>query len=115
MNPTTPEYKPQLDAAANAIDQDDRELLRASIEPVVFETADRLEMWLMQAWSNETLERTEACISRALEMDDSHPIALAGLAWVRGVKQLAADQWAAKQQAEDAARPASRRRSPTAS
>lgn len=99
-------YDASLDEAACAIAADNRGLIRTALESVLATSSDRVEMWLMRAWSCDSLQETEIAIQQALEIEPNNEIAVAGLNWIHGIQELAEFQLAAKRNAEEVQRQA---------
>lgn len=99
-------YDASLDEAASAIAADNRGLIRTALESVLATSSDRVEMWLMRAWSCDSLQETEIAIQQALEIEPNNEIAVAGLNWIHGIQELAEFQLAAKRNAEEVQRQA---------
>lgn len=99
-------YDASLDEAASAIAADNRGLIRTALESVLATSSDRAEMWLMRAWSCDSLQETEIALQQALEIEPNNEIAVAGLNWIHGIQELADFQLAAKRNAEEAQRQA---------
>ncbi|MEM7454048.1 MAG: response regulator [Planctomycetota bacterium] len=102
MNSDKVQYNPQLDDAAHAICEDDRELTAVAVEEALADSCDGATVWLMKAWASQTMEETEKALGRVLELDPENELALSGMNWVQGISELAEAHLESKQQAEEA-------------
>ncbi len=94
------EYDSNLNDVANAILADNRELAREQINIALPETNHRVDAWLMEAWTCDSLQEAEVSMRQALKIDPCNRTAVAGLTWIHGINEMARNQIEAKQHAE---------------
>ena len=103
MNSDKVQYNPQLDDAAQCILEDDRELTALAVSEALEASCDGAVIWLFKAWCGQTLAEVEESLQRAAALEPENQIATSGLAWIKGLNELATGHFEAKQRAEEEA------------
>ena len=88
--------------AAAAILAGNRLIAQLNIENAIVANRDSIDAWLLYAWTSDSPSAAELAISRAIKIDPTNEVALAGQRWIEGVTALAAELIVHEEPCDDA-------------